>query len=99
MSSTGPASRKLLATGSPPEVELVARGRYRVEQRLGRGGAASVYRALELASGRALAIKRLSAGSSPRLSSLFELEYHTLAGLKHPNIVQVYDYGTDEHGP
>jgi tetratricopeptide (TPR) repeat protein len=99
MRSSLPASSIPHVAASLPELELVARGRYKIEQRLGRGGAASVYRALEVATGRALAIKRLTAGASARLTSLFELEYHALAGLKHPNIVEVYDYGADEHGP
>ena len=31
--------------------------------------------------------------------ALFEREYHTLVRLKHPRIIEVYDYGIDEHGP
>jgi tetratricopeptide (TPR) repeat protein len=77
----------------------VARGRYRIEERLGRGGAAAVYRALEVASGRHFAVKRLIGDMGARVVSLFELEYHTLSSLRHPNIVEVYDYGTDEEGP
>ena len=29
---------------------------------------------------------------------MFEREFHTLAGLKHPRIIEVYDYGVDERG-
>ncbi len=78
--------------------QIVA-GRYRIERQLGRGGAASVYKALELATGRPVALKRLVENASPRLSSLFELEYHTLSTIKHQNIVEVYDYGADTLGP
>ena len=31
--------------------------------------------------------------------SLFQREYHTLAQLAHPNIIEVYDYGVDAAGP
>ena len=31
--------------------------------------------------------------------ALFEREYHTLVRLKHPRIIEVYDYGLTEHGP
>ena len=30
---------------------------------------------------------------------LLEREYHTLAQLAHPRIIEVYDYGVDERGP
>jgi tetratricopeptide (TPR) repeat protein len=81
------------------EPASVAQGRYRIEARLGRGGAASVYLAVELATGKRVAVKRLVENASPRLASLFELEYHTLSSIKHPNVVEVYDYGTDASGP
>jgi serine/threonine protein kinase/tetratricopeptide (TPR) repeat protein len=74
-------------------------GRYRIEKQLGRGGAASVYKALDLASGKPVALKRLAENASARLASLFELEYHTLSTVKHKNIVEVYDYGSDALGP
>ena len=31
--------------------------------------------------------------------ALFEREYHTLAQLAHPRIIEVYDYGIDDAGP
>jgi tetratricopeptide (TPR) repeat protein len=78
---------------------LVGRGRYRLEDRLGRGGAAAVYRGFEVGSQRKVAIKRLLGDANPHMASLFELEYHTLASLRHPNVVEVHDYGIDEAGP
>jgi hypothetical protein len=84
---------------NPSARPLVGRGRYRLEAELGRGGLASVYRAFDLSLGRPCALKRLRDASGAYIVSLFEREYHTLASLKHPNIVEVYDYGTDETGP
>jgi hypothetical protein len=81
------------------EPKLVGRGRYRLEGQLGSGGAASVYRAFDLSLGRPCALKRLKGTPDVHIVSLFEREYHTLASLKHPNIVEVFDYGTDEAGP
>jgi tetratricopeptide (TPR) repeat protein len=78
---------------------LVGRGRYRTEERLGRGGAAAVYRGCEVGTNHKVAIKRLLSDAGPHMASLFELEYHTLASLHHPNIVEVHDYGTDDEGP
>jgi tetratricopeptide (TPR) repeat protein len=74
-------------------------GRYRVLSRLGKGGAGSVYRVEDASSGEALALKRLSARAGKQLHALFEREYYTLSALKHPNVVEVFEYGNDEHGP
>jgi tetratricopeptide (TPR) repeat protein len=80
--------------------ELVA-GRYRIVRELARGGVGAVYEALDESTGRKVALKRLLASSAdkPRLALLFEAEYDTLARLKHPHIVEVFDYGIDKRGP
>jgi hypothetical protein len=77
-------------------------GRYLVEELLGRGGMATVYRARDLRSGAQLALKRGFARDERKLqqrAALLEREYHTLVQLAHPSIIEVYDYGVDEHGP
>jgi hypothetical protein len=81
----------------PSEVTIA--GRYRVEQLLGRGGMGAVYAVVDVASNERLALKRLSRDASPTMAALFEREYHTLAGLKHPCIVEVFEYGSDAEGP
>jgi tetratricopeptide (TPR) repeat protein len=87
--AAGPASS---STASP--ATWIA-GRYRVEDALGKGGAAQVLRVTDMTSGKQLALKRLNNGASRRLTSLFELEYRTLASLSHPGTVQVFEYGRD----
>jgi hypothetical protein len=82
-----------------PSPELVA-GRYRVAARLATGGMGSVYRVFDEVEKREVALKRMSGeGDARRRTRMFEREYHTLAGLKHPGIIEVYDYGIDERGP
>lgn len=83
-------------TSERPE-DLIA-GRYRVHELLGQGGMGAVYAVLDGASGKRLALKRLAKDASPATAALFEREYHTLSGLKHPSIVEVYDYGRDSEG-
>lgn len=77
---------------------LVA-GRYVLEKRIGQGGMALVYQALDNASGRRIALKQLRPNGSDRQTQrnreLFEHEFHTLAQLAHPRIVSVLDYGID----
>lgn len=78
--------------------DLLIAGRYRRLNALGKGGAAQVYRVFDTSSGKELALKQLHASASPQLTALFEREYQILAGLKHPRIVEVFDYGRDESG-
>lgn len=82
-----------------PAAEVVAgsliAGRYRVQRQLGEGGMASVWAVVDETSGRSLALKRLSNGAKPRHVALFEREYHILASLHHPCIVEAYDYGQE----
>ncbi|HEX4351495.1 MAG TPA: protein kinase [Polyangiales bacterium] len=77
-------------------------GRYFVEEVLGRGGMATVYRVHDRVSGQHRALKRVrpqGTRSILRRQQLLEREYHTLAQLAHPSIIAVYDFGQDEHGP
>ncbi|MBC8068857.1 MAG: serine/threonine protein kinase, partial [Deltaproteobacteria bacterium] len=70
-------------------------GRYTLGPRLGAGGGGTVYRALDTASGRTVAMKLLVSegrGSSARARLLREAQ--SLAKLRHPNIVEFYEVGT-----
>jgi len=76
-------------------------GRYELLAEIGRGGMAIVYRALDTALKREVALKLLH----PHLAShvearqRFAREAHAVARLHHPSIVEVYDYsdaGADE---
>jgi len=75
--------------------------RYEVLERLGRGGMAVVYRVRDRSRPGELALKQwLAAGSAQRdTRTLFENEFCALAQLRHPSIVDVYDYGIDAAGP
>jgi serine/threonine-protein kinase len=77
-------------------------GRFWVEEVLGRGGMGAVYRVQDGRSGKKLALKRGYARDprkADKRKALLEREYHTLAQLAHPSIIEVYDYGVDESGP
>jgi hypothetical protein len=69
--------------------------RYRVVRALGRGGMASVYEAVDEATGRRVAVKQFlfcRSDGDGQMARLFEMEFHILAQLAHPRIVAVYDY-------
>lgn len=72
-------------------------GRYKVIQPVGSGGMAEVYRARDELLGRDVAIKVLSERFSrdPSFVERFRREAQSAANLSHPNIVSLYDYGSD----
>ncbi len=74
-------------------------GKYEIIERLGRGGMAEVYRAYHAALDRYVAVKLLHAflADDPEFKSRFEKEAQNVAKLRHPNIVQVYDFEYDEN--
>ena len=69
-------------------------GRYELQQRLGRGGMAEVWKALDTQLQRYVAIKLLHADLQvdPDFMRRFEREARMVASLYHPNIVQVHDF-------
>jgi eukaryotic-like serine/threonine-protein kinase len=76
-------------------------GRYRLVELLGQGGMATIYRATDAQLGREVAVKVLHPeyGRDPAFVARFKQEAQSAASLSHPNIVGVYDFGTDADGP
>lgn len=73
-------------------------GGYQLTERIGRGGAAVVYRAFQSQLERWVAVKVLhieEAGGHQFLRR-FRREAHAIASLRHPNILNIYDYGEDQ---
>jgi hypothetical protein len=60
-----------------------------------------VFRAVDTATGREVALKQMLAGARYHRGGelAFRREFHSLVSLKHPRIVEAYDYGVDDHGP
>jgi serine/threonine protein kinase len=76
-------------------------GRYRIEALVGRGGMGAVYRAVDERLEREVALKVISIEATDtetmeRLRSRFRREARAAARLRHPNVVAVHDYGTEE---
>jgi eukaryotic-like serine/threonine-protein kinase len=74
-------------------------GRYRLEGRLGFGGMSTVHLAFDLRLERRVAVKLLAEhlADDPTFVSRFQREAQAAARLVHPNIVQIFDSGLDEH--
>ncbi len=76
------------------DLEGTTLGRYRVLARLGRGGMADVYKAFQPSLDRYVAIKVLhpSMVDDKEFVDRFKREAKSVAALRHPNIIQVFDY-------
>jgi len=75
----------------------VLSGRYRVDELIGRGGMASVYRGYDLTLGRVVAIKvlRRDLANDNTFRTRFRLEAQAASRMAHPTIVRVFDAGED----
>ncbi len=76
-------------------------GRYDIVGLLGRGGMGVVYRGIDKALGREVAIKTLTGGisSDPEMLARFYEEGRKTGSFKHPNIVTVYELGDHDGIP
>jgi serine/threonine-protein kinase len=73
-------------------------GRYALDRILGRGGMGTVWAATDRVLGRQVAVKVLHVvDARPDSVERFRREARFLAGLTHPNVVTVFDFGIDEH--
>jgi serine/threonine protein kinase len=76
--------------------EKLIRGRYRLEQKLGRGAMSEVWLATDLELDRPVALKLLAPNADRQR---FEREARAAAALSHPNINQLFDFGETEGRP
>jgi tetratricopeptide (TPR) repeat protein/predicted Ser/Thr protein kinase len=76
-------------------------GKYQVEKVLGRGGMGTVYQARDPVIHRTVALKTMTPGlaETPELKARFLREAQAAGGLRHQNIVTVYDLGEDRGQP
>lgn len=76
---------------------LILNKRYQLEERLGSGGMAVVYRAQDLMLERYVAIKILRENYSAdvEFKQRFHQEAKAAANLSHPNIITIHDFGFD----
>jgi serine/threonine-protein kinase len=77
--------------------ETILNGRYLLVAQQGSGGMSVIYKAVDRALGRNVAIKilRPSLTRDPSFLEKFRNEARAVANLSHPNVVTVYDVGSD----
>ena len=79
------------------EGQSLLNSRYQIEDRIGSGGMAEVYRARDLMLERTVAIKilREDLSSSSAFRERFHQEAKSVAKLSHPSIITIHDFGFD----
>ncbi|MFT3925664.1 MAG: AAA family ATPase [Myxococcales bacterium] len=85
----------------PPARKGRVADRYVINAEIASGGMGAVLRVFDRQAGEERALKRIKPQvlDRPFFVEAFEREYQVLAGLDHPRIIRVFDYGVDEQGP
>ena len=83
---------------SSSSLEGITLGKYRIIKALGRGGMAQVYKVYHPQLDRYMAVKVLRADLAEDAEFLerFRREAHSVSGLRHANIVQVFDFDVQD---
>jgi serine/threonine-protein kinase len=84
-----------------PATGILLGGRYRLQDRIASGGMGTVWAAQDETLHRRVAVKVLNEGlsSDDRFTERFRREARDAAGLSHPNIAGVFDYGEEDGRP
>jgi WD40 repeat protein len=99
LADSGPDGPATVGAAQPgPAGPLAAVPGYEVLGELGRGGMGVVYKARQVALNRVVALKMILAGvhADPEQRRRFQVEAEAAARLRHPNVVQVHDYGVHD---
>ena len=75
-------------------------GSYEIIEAIGEGGMARIYRGFHAELNRYAAIKVINWGlqEDPTFTERFRREAQAIASLRHPNVVQIYDFGKHTSG-
>ena len=79
-----------------PDVPPVIAGRYELGPVIGRGGTADIHRARDLRLQRDVAVKLFNRGITGPDRQRQDTELVTLARLRHPGLIELFDAGTDD---
>jgi formylglycine-generating enzyme required for sulfatase activity len=95
LEATGATAADHVASDSPSAMLGQVVGRYQIRRLLGAGGMGSVYLARDSVLGRSVALKLVGGWTR---GTRFLDEARAIAQLNHPNIVQLFDFGSHDRG-
>ncbi len=77
----------------------VLNSRYRIDARIASGGMGDVWKGTDDVLDRTVAIKIMLSAllEEPGFVKRFHAEAKTMAGINHPGVVRIYDFGNDQH--
>jgi serine/threonine protein kinase len=86
------------SSGSLPKPGKIVGEKYRIDEPIAQGGMGAVFAATHIVSGKRVALKWMlpSLGLVPGASDRFVREARATARIDHPNVVDIYDVGSDE---
>lgn len=98
ISGSGSGNKRFDKNAPVLHVGRVLGDRWQVGDRIGMGGMASVHRGVDLRLGRPVAIKILHPHVAENVEARTRLarEARAIAQLKHENVIEVYDYSSDD---
>ena len=88
-----------MTSGSDPFIGMTL-GSYEILEAVGQGGMARIYKGFHSELNRYAAVKVVHWGlqEDPEFTERFRREAQAIASLRHPNIVQIFDFGQHESG-
>jgi serine/threonine protein kinase len=88
-------AQAVLPLTSDPLVGSIIDGKYQIAERIGSGGMGTVYKAVHISLGapRAVKVMRRELAGDPTLVARFRDEARMAEGLRHPNLVALFDFG------
>ena len=95
-----PTDPESLDKSQDPHIGRTLEGKYRIDEKIGSGGMATVYRAARLMIGDSVAVKILHEHqlTDSQATERFRREARAAAKLRHNNTVTVHDFGVAEDG-
>ena len=72
--------------------------KYRIIEKIGRGGMGQIFKAEQIPLEREIAIKVMRAPDNPEQEKRFFLEASLASRLTHPNTIRIFDYGQSSDG-